>query len=297
MPSPIVSNTTRFHRLLAPAFIGSAYALIKFWTLYSFGLLEKHQIDFFMLFLGGLMIGVCVRPFFQKVYWQHWASFFSALLLFACFGMPGILLEYWVWGQPLDMDFWKLRGIPELLASLGVSILVALLLTPPQRKMYTKNAFNRVNNRISLKILGQGLCFSFLFIPIFLFIRVGIHTEILADSIMEKVILFFESSSVSFLTTIACIWFRGIVLLIALFWITTMLWATRQELTMIAGMIGFVIGDFAPLVSNHEGVPSFILASQIMQGLLLHIIFCYLVIFFWGRGQEFLSQQGVRIEE
>ena len=71
MPSPIVSNTTRFHRLLAPAFIGSAYALIKFWTLYSFGLLEKNQIDFFMLFLGGLMIGVSVRPFFQKVYWQQ----------------------------------------------------------------------------------------------------------------------------------------------------------------------------------------------------------------------------------
>ena len=90
---------------------------------------------------------------------------------------------------------------------------------------------------------------------------------------------------------------RGVVLLVALFWITTMLWATRQELTMIAGMIGFVIGDFAPLLSNHEGVPSFILASQIMQGLLLHIIFCYIVIFFWGRGQEFFSQQRVKIQE
>ena len=64
-------------------------------------------------------------------------------------------------GQPLDMDFWKLRGIPEMLASLGVSILVALLLTPPQRQLYLKNAFNRVNNRISLKILGQEVVFQF----------------------------------------------------------------------------------------------------------------------------------------
>ena len=271
---------------LAPAAVGSAYAISKISTLRLIDVELALQQDFKMLFLAGILLGFALRPIIQRIYWYKGVCILTTAWFLLILGPPGQFLEKLAWEPVFEETYWKTM-IPEITAAIVVAVISAILMPP----RYLQLNFAQLKRRIvrffsffeGIKLCSGGLVYFLL-----IFTTQGVFNS--DPSVFEDPMMFlntfFIQSPVSPWLKVAYFWLRGITCIGALLPLLSILKGTPANLTLIVGSLFFVVADFTPAFANLQGIAPYLLMEQLVQRLFIDFIFCYIVVRLFGQSSS-----------
>ena len=272
-------------KYLAPTSLGVGYAIIKIITLRILDSDLAISQDVTYQFLGGILLGLAIRPVKIMIYWKWSTSivYFSMLLLIL--GPIGQIFREIIWGNQLDKMFWLLL-IPEITAAFGVSILASILLPSQQNIISLGLLWRRFKKEMNLKVLlmiiGSGLIYTLLY----LILQSNLDGSFTSLHWMERLDEFLRLPSISGQVKFLLLWGQGILNTLILLPLFLLFFREKVELIVVFGSLSFIVAVFTPAFANFQRIEPLLLIDQVLIGFLLHFIFVAGIAFCFGKNDK-----------
>lgn len=287
---PLKTPRSHFNSYIGPLSIGAGYAVSKVLMLRWLAPERAAQVDFKLYVLAGFFLGIVIRPIAQRIYWYRSTRFVILTLMLLLMGPLGSFPEYWMENQPIDGEFWQ-RMLPETASVCMVTLLASLILIPTQFQVTLTDIFKRLFYQISWDWGMRVFLGAAAYVGLFLCFRVALSSVETWDAPWGNVVLFLQSEGTSGFEKLAYLWGRGLMLVLAILPIHNILRGKPYEMALIFGSLLFVVGDFAPLVANPQGVFTYEMIDQIAQRLFIDFLFCYAVMLLFDKFPFFLMRK------
>ncbi|MGK5093536.1 hypothetical protein WDW89_16195 [Deltaproteobacteria bacterium TL4] len=277
--TPFVS--IKLNQLLAPAALGSGYAISKILTLRCLDSIFALEQNFNMILLGGFVLGLAMRPIVQGIYWSPALGFCMCLGWLSIIGPLGQSLERITMGISLDQEFWFYM-IPELTASLSVALLVGLLMPPSFNRLGFSKCWQAIKPCFSpagsLKwVLGGGL-----YVLLFLVFSVAFNPGYVGLRPMARLNTYFDATDYSLLQLCSLLWLRGVICIGIML---PMIRVLKGKPTLFALMLGaafFVIAEVTPAFGNLQSIAPYLLIQPMIPKFFLDFLFCMSIVFLFS---------------